>query len=385
MKENIDIFMIIDNTDFIAIKQQNDCSYKVDFCDLFDTKNNLLKKHIKNDLALFFVDNNVDKLYGRKIKTYLDQQQIIYKYLILSVSEKDKNFDTVLQICKFAKNSKLKRNSYFVAVGGGITMDLVGFAASMFRRSIDYIRIPTTLVGIIDAGIGIKVGVNFDGSKNFLGSYYPPSLVINDLNFLSTLNEIEIRNGLYEIIKMGIIKNPILFHMIEEKYHAFFAKNLSRDVKKILHLSIFDMMEELEPNLRENILKRVVDFGHTFSMYIESYSGFKIPHGEAVGMDMVMSSAIAYKRNMLSEADFNRIIKLISIIGFSDKYLLPSALLCFKYLDDVRDHRNGNLNLVLPTKIGENVFTDICDINEIEYGLLKLNRLFTENNKNILN
>lgn len=377
--------MIIDKVDFIAIKQQNDFSYKVNFCDLFDTKNNLLKKHIKNDFALFFVDHNVNKLYGKKIKTYLNQQQIIYKYHILTVTEKDKNFETLLQICKFAKDSKLKRNSYLVAVGGGVTMDLVGFAASMFRRSIDYIRIPTTLVGIIDAGIGVKVGVNFDGAKNLLGSYYPPSLVINDLNFLLTLSEIEIRNGLYEIIKMGIIKNPSLFHMVEENYYAFFTKQMNLDIKNILHLSIYDMMEELEPNLRENILKRVVDFGHTFSMYIESYSGFKIPHGEAVGMDMIISSAIAFKRGILNQTDFDRIIKLITVIGFSDNYILPPAFLCFNYLDEVRDHRNGKLNLVLPKKIGKNMFTNKCKLDEVEYGFIKLNQLLAKNTKNLLN
>ncbi len=274
--------------------------------------------------------------------------------------------DSVLGICQAAQEFKMKRDSIFIGIGGGITLDVVGFAAFMFRRKTRYIRIPTTLIGLVDAGVGVKVGINFNNSKNLLGGYYAPIATFNNQSFLKTIDISNMRNGLYEIIKMGLINNQELFQLTQKHYEDFLKKNFNKYTDRIIYLSALSMMKELDPNLHERILKRSVDLGHTFSTYIEESSNWTINHGEAVGLDILISSFIALKRGIFSEKDFNQVFELVSSIGFSKKYKLPSLGSFHKSLELVRNHRAGNLNLVLPSKIGSCVFTNDCNIVELE-------------------
>lgn len=364
--------MISKNSNTIKLSKRHPIEYEVNFTsDLLNPfAVSPLSQYITKRKLLVVVDSKVLELYGQKIEKYFKAFDCEFKLIPLNALEKNKTMTTISEICQVAKDFQMKRDSFFIGIGGGITLDLVGFAAFMFRRKTRYIRIPTTLLGLVDAGVGIKVGANFDNAKNLVGGYYAPFAVFIDQSFLQTLDIPNIRCGLYEIIKMGVINNKKLFNLVESRGSNFLTKKFDNNTDKIIYLSILSMMKELEPNLHENNLKRSVDFGHTFSTYIEESSGYSINHGEAVGLDILISSFISLRRKVLSQGAFDRIYTLIKSIGFTKMYKLPSMEKFCNALDLVRNHRAGNLNLVLPTKIGSCAFTNDCSKEELEEAVL---------------
>lgn len=354
----------------LHLKKNIPIDYKVYFTEktFSCSPKNQLFRECQNKKVLAVIDHNVEALYGSKIIKFFSNQNIDHKVIINNANENEKSISSAIEICKVARNFGIKRDSLFIAIGGGITMDTVGLAAALYRRKISYIRIPTTLVGLIDAGVGIKVGVNLDQSKNLLGHYYAPHSVFADQSFLTTLALTEIRCGLYEMIKMAMVRSANLFSLIEENYLDYLQKNFGEKTQKINYLSIQLMMEELEPNLHEHILKRLVDFGHTFSPHIETSTNYSISHGEAVGLDILISTHIAFQRKILNINDFNRIVNLFKAIGFSDKTLIEFQSL-HNSLNDIKNHRAGNLNLVLPINIGSAIFTNQCSKIELKNAL----------------
>lgn len=374
--------MLIRKENLLVLKQNLDIRYPVYFSkNILDPKNkisNYLGDACKNRKILIVIDKNVNRIYGKKIKRFFEKTSADYLIYELEALESYKNFKTIKVLCSLAKQFGMRRDSMFIAIGGGIIMDITGFAAFLYRKKIPYMRVPTTLVGMVDAGVGVKVGINFDGSKNFLGGFYPPYAVFNDQLFLKTLTVKEIRCGLYELLKMAIIKDMMLFILIEESCTDFLKKQFNRVSNKINYKATLYMMEELEKNLFEVDLKRLVDFGHTFSPFIEIFSKYTIPHGEAVGIDILLSSFISFNRNILAKEDFDRIVALIKLIGFTEKYTLPKQKALYESLDEIRKHRSKNLNLVLPSKIGKAVFTNACSYMEVKnaYKFLKSTNLF---------
>lgn len=357
----------------INLKTQHGLSYNVLFLkELFDPKKKSgLQKYCKRKVFIV-IDRLVFKHYGAQIVSYFDSIGSNYELFKFDASEKNKSMNKVLEICNAAQQFKMQRDSVFIGIGGGITLDVLGFAASIFRRKTAYIRIPTTLLGMVDAGVGVKVGVNFNRSKNFLGAYYAPIAAFNDQMFLNTLNLSDIRNGLYEMIKMALCNDRALFELIERCYEFFLKKQFNGTTDKAIRLSALSMMQELDPNLYEARLQRKVDFGHTFSPYIEESSGYRVQHGEAVRIDILLSSYIALDRGIMSKKDFHRVCRLIYAIGGigkADYIKLINPRDLYKALDSVRAHRAGNLNLVLPSEIGKCIFTQECSADELVLAL----------------
>ncbi len=165
---------------------------------------------------------------------------------------------------------------------------------------------------------------------------------------------------------MAIIKDKRLFDLIRTHYNDFFENELNLRTHEISYLAALLMMEELETNLFEANLQRYVDFGHTFSPFLETSLDYEIPHGEAVGMDILLSTSIALNKKLIKREDFDSIFQLIKSIGFSKKHALPDPKKLHASLSEIRMHRAGNLNLVLPVKIGAAIFTNECSLLEIE-------------------
>lgn len=364
--------MIKDDVNSFIINRPTTIKFPIYFCDkLFLQENFKLYKLCQGKKIFITLDKKINSLYGNEIRYYfMSLNNIEFELYEVNATEKNKNFRTVLDICAKAKEFGLKRDSILIGIGGGVLLDMVGLAAAIYRRKIDYIRIPTTLIGLVDAGIGIKVGVNFEGSKNFIGNFYPPLAVFNDQRFLKSLSKIELECGLYEIIKMAIVKDDYLFGLVEKNYKKILNKQFCSVTEEINKLSIRLMLEELEPNLFEKKLRRLVDFGHSFSSLIETSSDYRIPHGMAVGLDMLISSHIAKQRKILDNENFERIFNLFRNIGLPvlPKKCSPKKL--YEFLDEIRDHRAGDLNLPLPSGIGNAVFTNECQFNEVRSAIL---------------
>ncbi|KAH8692520.1 3-dehydroquinate synthase-domain-containing protein, partial [Phaeosphaeriaceae sp. PMI808] len=193
-------------------------------------------------------------------------------------------------------------------------MDIVGFAASMLQGGIPYVRIPTTPLGMIDAGVGVKVGVNFGGKKNFIGRYYAPVACFNDHeSFLCTLPVRELACGLVEAIKMAIAKTPHILTLIEHLHRkGGLEHNTNTDItKELIHVSIRSMVEELQSNFYEEDLHRQADFGHEFGNIVEALARHELPHGECVAIGMAISSSLAHWKGTLARHDLQRILNCI--------------------------------------------------------------------------
>jgi 3-dehydroquinate synthase len=309
---------------------------------------------------LAVVDGNVERIYGKRIRAYLRERVNVVGYLELSVSERVKDLGTVEHICAKAKDLEFRRDGVFVGIGGGVLLDIVGFAASVFRRGVAFVRIPTTLVGLVDVGMGIKQGINFCKTKNLIGSFYPPMATINDRRFVATLGEREIRCGFAETLKMALIRNQKLFSLLERNAMELVDSRFERppDVaEEVMMVASRDMMEELQPNLFEDDLERLVDFGHTFSPTIELHTEYAIAHGEAVAMDIYLSCLLAVDRRALSVKDLNRVQRLYQKAGLKTwATCCPTEEQLYDGLRDVKSHRGGRLNLVVPAEIGKGVF-----------------------------
>jgi 3-dehydroquinate synthetase len=337
--------------------------YSVDLtADVFELSNDLLAGYCEGRQVALFATRTIDALYGAAVRRYLAARLPAgsWHYVVTDTGEHNKNLRSVEAICEHAKTLRIDRNGLLIAVGGGILCDMVGFAASIYKRGIRYIKINTTLVGQIDVGVGIKTGVNFLSSKNLLGSYYPAFASINDPALLRTLPLRQISCGLAEIIKMAIILSQPLFELLEVHAESILKRRFGpgapleaeRDLR-VLVLAIQLMMDELRPNLHEKDLERLVDFGHSFSPIIEIESDHAIHHGEAVAIDMALSARIAVRLGLMEEADCERVLELLVTCGLPvyDAHTCQPALLQ-EALHEMHLHRGRKINLVIPTGIG---------------------------------
>lgn len=315
---------------------------------------------------LVFVENEVFRFYSGDINRFFCAEGS--RIVVLSVTEKTKNLRMVERAVEHMTQFGINRRSEpVIAIGGGCLLDAVGFAASIYRRHVPYVRVPTTLLGIVDAGIGVKTGVNFGLHKNRIGSYCAPVAAVLDPTFLGTLPKRHIRNGLAEVLKMAIVSDITLFQILESHASDLVEScaTSSPVSREIIHLSIQRMLDELEPNLWEHDLYRVVDFGHTFSPVIEMLKLESLLHGEAVAIDMCISTVIAARRNLIDAAAADRIIALTQRMGLPIINSDCTAANLQTALDDVVRHRDGLQRIAVPTAIGDATFLNDVSLQEV--------------------
>lgn len=344
-------------------RNYNVCMVEDLLTDGFSTLSSLLETTRQTNCPNLLVTTpTVASLYGNQLQKRLTEVGIHCSLLVLNCTEANKSLEQVGIICEAAMANDLGRDSFLLALGGGVCTDLVTMAASMFRRGIRTLRIPTTLIGQVDAAVGIKGAVNFQSSKSRLGCYYPPEMVLIDPFFLQTLPVAHLRAGFAEIIKMAIIHDSHLFDLCRKHGVSLIRthfKTLQTEGREIIWLAVCGMLKELEQNFYEDkTSKRLVDFGHTFSPKIEEASDYDISHGESVAIDMAFSAAIAHKLNKLSEADFQCIVKLLVDLGLPINTTYLTETLWKTALDEAVIHRRGNPNLVIPIRVGETIFIE---------------------------
>ncbi|MGH3889624.1 MAG: sedoheptulose 7-phosphate cyclase [Pseudonocardiaceae bacterium] len=313
------------------------------------------------------LDANVDRMYGGRIRSYFDHYNVACDVLTISTSEERKTMESVSAVVRALDGFGINRDEPIIAIGGGVLLDIVGVASSLYRRGIPYIRVPTTLVGLVDAGVGVKSGINHDQHKNRLGVYHPPVAALLDRGFLATLDRRHIVNGLSEILKIALVKDLRLFELLvehgtlltEERFQDF-SQSSGEVGLTVLKRAISGMLEELGGNLWENTLERIVDYGHSISPTIEMMALPELLHGEAVAIDMALFVALSCRRGLLSTSDRDRILGLMCDLGLPITHvLLESSMLRCALADTVR-HRGGMQRLPMLTGIGSS-----CIVNDV--------------------
>jgi 3-dehydroquinate synthetase len=344
--------------------------------DIFHPNNRALSSPGRKfgDRRFVVVDQTVFNTHSDEIRTYFTSNGMDAKIVTIPGGEENKSVDNYLTILYELDNFPIhRRDEPIIAIGGGVVTDLVGFAASSYRRGIPHINVPTTLMGYIDASIGIKTGVNFNFQKNRLGAFSPPLQVFLDRAFLKTLPRRHILNGVCEMIKLGLIKDRGLFNLLEHSGEACIHSKFQDETgEKILDRSIYGMLDEIQPNLFEENLARKVDFGHTFSYGLETIPDGDLLHGEAVLLDIAFSISIAHKRGLLTGAEIERILHLIDQLGLPLDHRGIDARRLWKSLEERTYHRNGLQRVPLPAGIGECIFVNDIAKDEIQAAVNQL-------------
>ncbi|MBC7374659.1 MAG: sedoheptulose 7-phosphate cyclase, partial [Frankiales bacterium] len=258
--------------------------------------------------CLMVVDETVHDLYREKIESYFAHHEIALTVFAVRIKETEKSLRTLERIVDAFDAFGLLRTEPVLVVGGGLTTDVAGFACSTYRRRTSYIRIPTTLIGLIDASVAIKVAVNHGRLKNRLGAYHASQQVLLDFSFLATLPEDQVRNGMAELIKIATVAHRGIFEQLEEHGKALLATRFghlggSPELRSVAHRVTYDAistMLELEvPNLHELELDRVIAYGHTWSPHLELQPDKPMFHGHGISVDMAFSATIAEQRGLL--------------------------------------------------------------------------------------
>jgi 3-dehydroquinate synthase/shikimate kinase/3-dehydroquinate synthase len=314
---------------------------------------------INFEKCLIVVDKNVPKKFLSNIKRSLKNKTIFM--LFFNTSEKNKNISRVNKILEVLLNKNFSRNDVLISLGGGITGDVSGFAASLFKRGLKFINIPTTLLAQVDSSIGGKTGVNSKYGKNLIGSFYQPTLVLSDIQFLKSLSKREIICGYGEILKHSLIDNKKFFNFLNKNLKKILSLS-SPFIEKAIYESCKIKKKIVERDEKEIALRKVLNFGHTFAHAYEASLGYshKLNHGEAVILGMKTALSFSFKENILSESEYNLIINHVN------NSVLPSSIKKYFSIKDLnkilsfmtKDKKNNSekINLVLLKKIGNPIF-----------------------------
>ena len=312
-----------------------------------------LKRYIPAGKAVIITDKNVLHLYQKDFPSY--------EVIKIESNEKIKNLDTVRYIYEKLVELEADRSTFIIGIGGGIVCDIAGFVASTYLRGVRFGFVSSTLLSQVDASVGGKNGVNFEGYKNMIGVFNQPEFVICDLNLLNTLPEKEILCGMAEIVKHAAIGDPDLFAYLEEHYQEALALDIGV-IEKLVYDSVVIKSAIVNRDEKEKGERRKLNFGHTFGHAIEKTTG--VPHGEAVSAGMVIASALSVKRGHLPAKDAERIKKLLH------KLKLPTRLQADRKtvldaLQKDKKRKGDSIYFVLLNKIG-NPFVDQISLKELE-------------------
>ena len=293
-------------------------------------------------------DTNVSKIYGQQVQGSLQAAGFNTHLLTFPFGEQHKTLETVSYLWRGFLEAELDRRSMVVALGGGVTGDLSGFAASAFMRGIPWVGLPTSLLAMADSSLGGKTGCDLPEGKNLIGAFHSPSLVLSDPNVLSTLPEEELRSGLAEVVKNAVIADRTLFELCIQGYDAVKA-NLPEIIRRAMAVKV----KYIEVDPFERGLRAALNFGHTVGHAIETLSGYRLRHGEAVSIGMMAEARLAERLN-LANAGLSRTIAG-ALMGLGLPLEIPSNLpktgiLRVMQFDKKKDF--GAVRFALPVAIG---------------------------------
>ena len=319
-------------------------------------KNYFINEKIYYNKCLIVVDTKISKTSLNKVKKNFNKKDcIVYNFVS---NEKNKNLNSVNKIINLLFKNNFSRDDCLISLGGGITGDVVGFAASIYKRGLKFINIPTTLLSQVDSSIGGKTGINNIYGKNLIGSFYQPDLVISDISTLKTLPDREIICGYGELLKHSLIKSKKNFNYLNN-FNKQIIKLKTPYIEKAIFESCKIKKSIVEKDEKESGLRKILNFGHTFAHAYEATLGFskKLNHGEAVLIGIVSALRFSLKNRFLKHQKFNKIIKHIEGLNL-DLYLkkffkLKDLKKIVDYMKMDKKNNTSKINLILIKDIGK--------------------------------
>ncbi|RJP28803.1 MAG: 3-dehydroquinate synthase [Candidatus Omnitrophota bacterium] len=324
--------------------------------------------------AYIITNRRVKKLYGKTIAANLKRGGINFDFKLIPDSEESKSIKIASNIIAGLAKFGIKRKPFLIALGGGVIGDVSGFAASIYKRGIPYIQVPTTLLAQVDSSIGGKTAVDLTSGKNLVGAFYQPRLVLSDIKFLKSLTSRQVKSGLSEIIKYSIIKDKALFNYINS--NASNIKRLDTGALEFMVSRCSKIKAEIvgQDEREEKGIRTILNFGHTIGHAIETASKFKkYNHGEAVAMGMIASSYISYKKGFISKGLFESIRSVIRKAGLPLKLKnVPSSRIIKAHYSDKKFSGKTN-RFVLIKGIGKAVVVKNIGLALIKEAIKQIN------------
>lgn len=351
---------------------------------IFSVENNLFLNFLQNfgninfnKKILFLIDNGVSEAHPQlieNIKNYFKNANSskieLTKIQVFQGGEQIKNSpETLSEILQLIDSEGIDRHSFVAAIGGGAFLDMAGYASAIAHRGVKHIRIPSTVLSQNDSGVGVKNGVNFQGKKNFLGTFVPPVAVFNDSDFLTTLCDRDWRAGIAEAVKVALIKDISFFEWLENNAKSLANRDLQIMNEQIIRCAQLHIDHISSGDPFELGSARPLDFGHWAAHKLEYLTHFELRHGEAVAIGIALDATYSFLKGHINDHDLNRILLVFKNLGFeiyhpalaeNDKINL------WKGLNEFREHLGGQLTITILETLGEGI-----EVHEIDFDLMK--------------
>ena len=329
----------------------------------------LSENSINFNKCLLVIDTKISKRTISKITNSLKRKKV-FKYYY-EATERNKNQNKVNQILEILLKQNFSRQDCLIAIGGGITGDVGGFAASLFKRGLNFINLPTTLLSQVDSSVGGKTGVNTKQGKNLIGSFYQPKLVISDIKFLKSLPYREIVCGYAEILKHSLIKDKIFYNYLN-KHVSKILKLKSPFIEKAIYKSCKIKKDVVEKDEKEKGIRKMLNFGHTFAHAYEATFGYskKLNHGEAVILGVRSAIKFSLEQKLIEKIEYQSIIshidKLKLPLNIQEYFSLNNLVKIISFMTKDKKNNADKINLILLRKIGSTIIDNHYEARKIK-------------------
>jgi len=332
----------------------------------------LIKKLNIGDHAYIITNPLIRKQHGNKIDIALKKSNFRIRYALVKDAETSKSIGTASRIIRDIAAYDKKKRIFIIALGGGVIGDLAGFIASIYKRGVPYIQIPTTLLAQVDSSIGGKTAIDLAAGKNLVGAFYQPKLVFSDISLLHTLGLRQLRNGLAEIIKYAVIKDRVLFNYLEKKYQDILSLGPSALEFTVARCSLIKARIVKRDEKEEKGIRTILNFGHTIGHAIEAAQGYHgYNHGEAVSLGMLCACDIGESLGLTGRETTQRIERLITAVGLPTIIRkIPCKKIIEAHFHDKKFIGKKN-RMVLITAIGKTKIKDNIPLATIRKALKK--------------
>lgn len=303
-----------------------------------------LRQVTKAGTAAILAGDNVFPLYGEKLIASLRAAGFDVVWHVIPHGERSKNLETYGEVLRFLADKHLSRSDVLIALGGGVTGDLAGFAASTYQRGMGFVQMPTTLLAAVDSSVGGKTAIDLPGGKNQVGSFYQPALVLCDIDTLDTLPEDEFRCGCAEVIKYGVLGNDAFFEELR-------AVPIRQQLEHVIQTCVEMKRDIVREDEFDRGLRQLLNLGHSFGHAVEACSGFTVLHGQAVAIGMAVIARAAAARGICTVETAERLLSLLRQYGLPTEARYPLADMVQAVRTDKKSS-GGSINLIIPETIG---------------------------------
>lgn len=325
----------------------------------------LILPHIKQKKVVVVTNTTVAPLYLEMLRSTLESAGISVQPVVLPDGEQFKTWETLNLVFDALLGARCERGTTLIALGGGVIGDMGGFAAACYQRGMPFIQVPTTLLSQVDSSVGGKTAINHPLGKNMIGAFYQPKLVLADISTLDTLPERELKAGLAEVIKYGLIRDPEFYLWLEANLEKLLARDASA-LTYAIHRSCANKAEVVAADEKEEGERALLNLGHTFGHAIETGMGYgEWLHGEAIAAGTLIAAELSHRMGWLDANSVTRIEQMFVRAGLP---VFGPRLGAVRYLELMSHDKkvlDGKLRLVLLQDIGKAVVSDQASDEQI--------------------